>query len=499
MLQIRLNKGSAAEAGCPSANSAPPAETVTVACPDHLVLADLPVAKSLGAVTSSAASNAKPSIGRRSRRHLGERVHFCVRCDFPIAIYGRLVPCEHAFCLACARTDSSCYLCDERIQKIQTIKLMEGIFICAAPHCLKSFLKRTEFDAHIHEIHADLLHPNLDKEAANDTNAFNNTRPSSTDAQKQSVLPEISTARAPPRPGISPTSSSQHLDREERNRRHQSREPPTPRTPLQPQPPPFQNRQQPQPGDSQKDNAPQGFDRPYNWFPQPQSSPHFQQNTEQFSSDKTTGIAPETSFSNFMPQIPHQPPNYQLPMNPNQALAPTPFTYAPFPSDGSQPYYSAPSEMPRPELASESGSEQGSVLGIPPVPTGVPSFLNNFPRPWSMGLMGFPFQPLPMGQGIPEGFGNPTDPQAGVAFYQGDYGRMPEGLTMNTLAGRESEQHGSSAGDRNDGKGMLAPQSLSLLLPPPPPPLPPPLSQQQLNRGPDGQVYGWQGDKHGPN
>lgn len=85
MLQIRLSKP-ASESG---ATAKPvPVDTVTVACPDHLVLADLPVAKGLG--TASATAVIK-SVGRRSRRQLGERVHFCVRCDFPVAIYGRLV------------------------------------------------------------------------------------------------------------------------------------------------------------------------------------------------------------------------------------------------------------------------------------------------------------------------------------------------------------------------------------------------------------------------
>lgn len=85
MLQIRLSKP-ANETGA-SAKPAP-VDTVTVACPDHLVLADLPVAKGLGLASATALIK---TIGRRSRRHLGERVHFCVRCDFPIAIYGRLV------------------------------------------------------------------------------------------------------------------------------------------------------------------------------------------------------------------------------------------------------------------------------------------------------------------------------------------------------------------------------------------------------------------------
>lgn len=85
MLQIRLSKP-ASETG--TIAKPVPVDTVTVACPDHLVLADLPVAKGLGSASAAAVIK---TVGRRSRRQLGERVHFCVRCDFPIAIYGRLV------------------------------------------------------------------------------------------------------------------------------------------------------------------------------------------------------------------------------------------------------------------------------------------------------------------------------------------------------------------------------------------------------------------------
>lgn len=96
MLQIRLSKAPASEGSAGLKLS--PVETVTVACPDHLVLADLPVAKGIGAAT--AASLVK-TLGRRSRRQLGERVHFCVRCDFPIAIYGRLVITHYSYMVAC--------------------------------------------------------------------------------------------------------------------------------------------------------------------------------------------------------------------------------------------------------------------------------------------------------------------------------------------------------------------------------------------------------------
>jgi hypothetical protein len=42
--------------------------------------------------------------------HSPRRAHACVVCDFPIAAYGRLMPCLHAFCLQCASTLPVCYL-----------------------------------------------------------------------------------------------------------------------------------------------------------------------------------------------------------------------------------------------------------------------------------------------------------------------------------------------------------------------------------------------------
>ncbi|XP_072963921.1 E3 ubiquitin-protein ligase HAKAI homolog [Typha angustifolia] len=465
MLQIRLSKGSSGEGGGGPAKPPPAAETVTVACPDHLVLADLPVAKSLGAVTASAVS-ATRTIGRRSRRPLGERVHICSRCDFPIAIYGRLIPCEHAFCLTCARSDSSCHLCDERIQKIQSIKMMEGIFICAAPHCLKSFLKRTEFESHIQDSHANLLQNSTEKEAGNEA-----------ESQKQSLQPESSTARAPPRPGFSPNSNSQLQDREERSRHHQSWDQQPPKPPGQPKLPAFHSRQQQQPGESQAENNPsQGPERPYNWIPQP---PSFE-NQGGPPPDKQAGMPLESSFANFPPLPPHQPPNFAIPMNMNQPLVQTQsFGYPPLPQDGTHQYYAAPYQMQLPDV----GQDQGSVLGVPPAPSGTMSFPEGFPRPWGMGIVGMPFQPISVGQGIPEGFANPADPQGGVAFFQPDFGRAPDGSLLNPRVPGKELQGGPA--DHNESKGVLVPPQLQMPLPhslPPPPPLPPPSGQQPFSR-----------------
>ncbi|KAK6943064.1 hypothetical protein RJ641_028441 [Dillenia turbinata] len=491
MLQIRLNPKAGSSSDVGGLTQQLPVETVTVACPDHLVIADLPVAKSLGSVT---ATSLVKIVGRRSRRQLGERVHFCVRCDFPIAIYGRLSPCEHAFCLDCARSDSICYLCDERIQKIQTIKMMEGIFICAAPHCLKSFLKRMEFESHIHSTHADLLPPNAEKEDRDESEAF---------STKQSTASD-STIRAPPRPIFSPNSSSQLHDRDDKARRQQPREPTSSR-PVMPKQPPFYGQVQNHPSEPPVERPP-GFDRSILQSRFPQQNFDVQTGGQQQESglfpDKQQGVLPEASYPEYPPMHAPQQPNFVVPINPNPMLTlPPPFHYPSFPSEGAQQMYTAPYEISLQDSAPEVGSaEQGSLLGFPPGPASM-SFAEGYTRPWGTGPGGMPFEPPTGGQLIPDGFINMSDSQGRAALFQGDYGQNAGVLPQNPLPlslaskGMESMQGGSAMASR-DSKGILAPQP-GAMPPPPPPPGPHP---SQLRRGKfesggmsrDGQSYAWQ-------
>ncbi|KMT09908.1 hypothetical protein BVRB_5g121260 [Beta vulgaris subsp. vulgaris] len=434
MLQIRLNKGASLDGG--NGATSLPGETVTVACPDHLVLADLPVAKGLGSAT--AASFVK-IVGRRSRRQLAERVHFCVRCDFPIAIYGRLSPCEHAFCLDCARSDSICYLCDDRIQKIQTIKMMEGIFVCAAPHCLKSFLKKSEFESHIHESHADLLQPNMKKEDMNESEGSGLKQSSNLDT----------TLRGPSRSGFSPSSNHQVNEREDKTRRQQSRDQPPLRPLMQPKPPSFYG--QAHPSDGQPDNRQMSLDGSGQSRMQQQNvdaQSGSQQDFSQFSDKQQQGILPDP-HRDYPPMYPQQPPNFSMPANANpMMMGPPPFGFPPFPSDGAPPFYGAPIpyEIARSDSTGEGGSEQGSVLGFTPGPGGPVSFSEGYPRPWNGGSSNVPFEAVQGGQGM-------------MAAQQG----MP---------------------------------------PPPPPPGPPPPHLMQHKHGyfsgdvsNDGKNYGWQSER----
>lgn len=494
MLQIKLRSTGGPSAKVGGGAKLSPGETVTVACPDHLVIADLPVAKSLGSVTISSVVK---TVGRKSRRQLGERVHFCVRCDFPIAIYGRLSPCEHAFCLDCARSDSLCYLCDERIQKIQTIKMTEGILICAAPHCLKSFLKKDEFETHIRTTHGDLLRPNTRKEEGNESEA----------ASARKFTTSDSTVQAPPRSGFSPSSSSQNYEREDRARHQQPKDQPPPRagtqTKLEPpflsQPPNYSSETFPD------NNRPQGFDRhdSCDQFPQPNVDPQGrrQQESGQFQ-DKQHIVLPETPIADYVMQF-HQPPNIAAPMNPNLVLNPSQFSYPQFAPDG-VPFYGSPFQT-RKDSAPEAEPQQGSVLGFPPGPAaGAVNFSGSYPQPWSVGPTGAPFDPSPTGQGNMDGFKNMSlsDTRGRVAFFQGNFeqnpGVLPLSLAPLPTSNKEMEQVlGQNAMERRDGIGILAPQPLPL-------PPPPPSHSLQLNQGNffsggtshDAQGSGWQPEQH---
>ncbi|XP_055812573.1 E3 ubiquitin-protein ligase HAKAI homolog isoform X1 [Solanum dulcamara] len=486
MLQIRLSKPANENGGV--AKCLPP-ETVTVACPDHLVIADLPVAKSLGTVNP--ASQLK-TVGRRSRRQLGERVHFCVRCDFPIAVYGRLSPCEHIFCLDCARSDSLCYLCDERIQKIQTIKMLEGVYVCAAPHCLKSFLKKTEFESHIHEVHSDLLRAEKDGNVSESANA---RKPAASE----------STVQASPRPIFSPSSGSQVHDREDKALHSQTRDQQPPR-PFMQQKPPFTGSIQNHPLEQESDsNPPPGFERPGVQSRLPQQGFGAQVSLRPDPGhflDKQQGIMVSSSNREYPMHMP-QPHGFAVPMSSNPGLAPQ-FGYPQFAPDGAQPFYGATSfEMSRPDSTPERGSEQGSLLGFRPGAAGNMNFPENYPRPWNMGQPAGPFEPTAV-QPPRDGIVNAADPQGRAVFFQGDYGRNASVVPSNlqpppsTNRGLEGGQSSNSM-DTGDSKGILMPQPMSL---PPPPPLPHHMSQLQIggrhysgDTSHDGQGYGWQHEK----
>lgn len=357
--------------------------------------------------------------------------------------------------------------------------MMEGIFICAAPHCLKSFLKKSDFESHIYEGHPDLLQPNAGKEDGNESESQSNKQPAASE----------SSVRAPSRPVFSPNSTPHLNDREEKSRRQQPREQQTPRGIMQQKPPPIFGQVPNFQPDSQPDSShPPGFERPvsHSRFPQ-----NFDAQGNSQDSSQQQGHVAEGQFPDYPPVHSMQPPNFAVPMNSTPMMTP-PFGVPPFPTEGSQQFYGAPYGMPRPDSLPEVGGEQqASLLGFPPGPGGV-NYPANFPQMWNATPNGVPYEVPTGGQGMAEGFTN----------YQG-YAQNPGGMPMvpphmqaaGNNKGMESMQAGNAM-DPRDGKGILAPPAMSSLPPPPPGPPPQPHMPPQKrgkyysNEG-QGQGYGW--------
>ncbi|RWW80727.1 hypothetical protein BHE74_00010922 [Ensete ventricosum] len=441
MLQIRLNKGSAGDGGGASVKPHPLANTVTVACPDHLAIAGLPVAKSLGAVTSSSA--AIRTVGRRSRRNLGERVHFCLL----------------------SLRDSGNLFCSERAVVRPGRGLSPEKYRIEARNCLKSFLKQSDFESHIREAHADLQSNTKEGGTENDASA------SSMHTHKQSLLQKTSIAGAPPLSGFSP---SQHHDRDEITRHQQSNDHPFSVVPLHLKPIPFNGLQQCQPGDMQADNNPP----PNSWVNQPQSflgqaGSQNRQVSNQLLSEKQ-GNAFESSSSNYPPSQPPSQPNYQLPLSSNQAIVPhAAFSYAHHSTEGSQQYYNSPYEIPHTQQVPTGGPAEGSVLLVPsPAPAVMPSFPGNAQRPWGSSQMIGPLnRHFMQAQGVPERYMNLMDSQGRIQSMQGDGGQISGGWLLNhSQVGQPSQFQGVSA-VCGDSKGVSS-QQVPLA------PLPLPMSQQ---------------------
>lgn len=241
--------------------------------------------------------------------------------------------------------------------------MMEGIFVCAAPHCLKSFLKKTEFESHVQENHSDLLRPNAEREDGNESEA---------QSVRQSTASD-STARGPQRPLFSPGSQSQLHDWDDKSRQQPMRELPPSRSIQQPKPPLFGQApnpsSDPQSGNTgaiQQDFHPQSFDMKH--------------------SER------EPSHLIHPPMHSVLPPDVAMQVNPNALpKPPMTFSYPPYPQEGVHPFYATSYGMPRQNSSSEIGLDQNSLLGYPPGPISGPNFAANYPQAWNAGMAGVPF------------------------------------------------------------------------------------------------------------
>ncbi|KAK7102275.1 E3 ubiquitin-protein ligase Hakai-like [Littorina saxatilis] len=99
-------------------------------------------------------------------RLIGEKVfdpqiHLCEKCQYPILVYGRMLPCKHVFCLDCAKKyEKLCPRCDSRVVRIEQSAL-GTVFICthgAPKHsmngCRRTYLSKRDLQAHIAHRHS---------------------------------------------------------------------------------------------------------------------------------------------------------------------------------------------------------------------------------------------------------------------------------------------------------------------------------------------------------
>lgn len=97
-------------------------------------------------------------LGHKSARRVGDKIHICTNCNFPISVYGRLLPCQHSFCFTCANDvcqgDGKCYLCSVKAEELEQLEALQGLGVCA--HCLKTFHPEEELRNHITNWHRPL-------------------------------------------------------------------------------------------------------------------------------------------------------------------------------------------------------------------------------------------------------------------------------------------------------------------------------------------------------
>lgn len=87
-------------------------------------------------------------------------LHQCETCALPILLYGRMSPCKHAFCLACAeKANGKCPRCGEVVQRIEPARLGH-VFVCSfggsrygISGCRRSYLSQRDLHAHIKRRH----------------------------------------------------------------------------------------------------------------------------------------------------------------------------------------------------------------------------------------------------------------------------------------------------------------------------------------------------------
>lgn len=93
---------------------------------------------------------------------LNPMIYCCDQCEKPILVYGRMIPCKHVFCLACARTEvmsKQCPRCKDKVVRVEQAGL-GTVFMCThggsrygSAGCRRTYLSQRDLQAHINHRH----------------------------------------------------------------------------------------------------------------------------------------------------------------------------------------------------------------------------------------------------------------------------------------------------------------------------------------------------------
>ncbi|XP_059609536.1 uncharacterized protein LOC132256943 [Phlebotomus argentipes] len=108
---------------------------------------------------------------------LNPMIHCCDKCLKPILIYGRMIPCKHVFCLACAPTEplKECFRCKEKVCRVEQSGL-GSVFMCThggsrygSKGCRRTYLSQRDLQAHINHRHMPHLVANQENSSSDVT------------------------------------------------------------------------------------------------------------------------------------------------------------------------------------------------------------------------------------------------------------------------------------------------------------------------------------------
>jgi len=92
-------------------------------------------------------------LGAKQDHFSGGPIHICSACNIPILQYGRVMPCQHIFCISCAgkckdRTHNVCFFCKENAKALEIHRDTDKMFVCAFGQCGRGYVNEFALAEH---------------------------------------------------------------------------------------------------------------------------------------------------------------------------------------------------------------------------------------------------------------------------------------------------------------------------------------------------------------